>query len=125
MPFRLDIHADKDLLLVRHSGVVTIDEIEQVILSIEQQCAEKPASGVLLDLRDAEKGPSKTDYLEWFRGDGHDFFPVAKTAVLGGERYSDEAEFIALAGQNRGYVVWEFTDESEAVQWLTRRPEDF
>ena len=118
MPYEIHESDDGAVLTIAHTGVVTIAEIEAAAVDFKRLKTDA-LLGWVMDMRGVESRPDDADSLVWLidRKDAPPF-QAGKAALLVLESQYDEWEFIALASRNRGAVLWCFTDETKALEWV-------
>ena len=121
VPYNIAIAPEESIVAVVHTGTVTIDELEAVVVELEQRFRKAALAGMLVDTRAVDSGPEVSDYVVWARHRERKPWIARKMALLTGAGLADVMECVAEAAQNMGAAVWSFSDEDDAMQWL-RRP---
>lgn len=112
----------KDLVVLTATGTMDLASSKAAIARLADSEPFRARSEVLLDLRDVACELSAIDvydlatYMAW----PNPALPThRKIAVLvSGDRYFDQAKFLALCARNRGLRVTAFSDYDAAAQWL-------
>lgn len=120
MPFVI-LPTQKDRIwTIRHTGHLDIDEIERAICALGDLFRDEPLQGLLVDLRVVTRAINQADYLRWLEARKLPHI-ARKIAMISNPGIEEELEFMALAGQNRGMVLWVFQSSREAMKWLSAR----
>lgn len=122
MPFQIDISSDEKNLVVRHYGVVTVDEFESVTSAIEERVEETRELGMLVDLRDVDVYPEKADFVLWLRNRTPRPPVVRKVAMIPNPRNAATVEFMVLASLNEGIQMRSCSDMADAIEYLSQTP---
>jgi hypothetical protein len=119
MSYTLEWISDRSIVVVHHFGDVTVPEIQASLNEIAEQVDQSELPGLLVDVRDATHYPGEAELM--LLVDRNYARPrVSKsTAFVSNEVTADAVNFVVLAGCNRGFVTRNFTDESEAIDWLS------
>lgn len=103
---------------IRHAGQLDTDEIERAISALGDLFRDEPLQGLLVDLRAVTEAANQADYLNWLEGRTLPHI-ARKIAMVSNPLIEEQIEFMALAGQNRGMVLWVFQTSNEALRWLS------
>ena len=105
---------------IRYSGEVNLAERLQALQTVEASSRENPIRGNMIDFRDASLVCSFTEQFQFATKAteqlGH---RGRKAAYLVNNKQSGSIEVLQLAMSNRGIETRSFTDELEAINWLT------
>lgn len=118
MPHAIKPVNDGAIIIVTHTGVVTIDELNELASEVRHRIDRYGLRGVLIDALKVQAVPNKADYLDMLRRRSSNPYLEVCLAILFNEVAADLADFASLATQNRGGVAWEFTDSEQAIEWL-------
>lgn len=118
MPYTLEWSSDRRLVKVRHSGHVTIDEIQDSLNDLEGAIDLSNRPCILVDVRATTSYPAIADVL--FVSEKNTRRPRVseRVAFIFNERTAETIEFMILAASNRGFRVAAFAGEDAAIDWL-------
>lgn len=105
---------------IRHFGTLTIEEMDDAVAVLIEQYRDEPLQGLLVDFSGVTDIADKAAYLRWIDQRGGITPFTARAAFVAGDTIADVVEFMVLATQNRGHVVWRFDNVGEAMLWLKR-----
>lgn len=105
---------------VKHFGTLTIVEMEEAVSALTEQYVDQPLQGLLVDFTSVTAIADKAAYLRWIDERGGITPFTARAAFVAGDTIADVVDFMVLATQNRGHVVWNFDSAEEALHWLQR-----
>ena len=123
MGFEMHIEKKNDYLHVKYTGAMTIADIpmnDDFFQPITTRCKQNECHKALLDARDLTVKFSTFDKLDIGTKFAESPFRGIRFALLGtNEQNSWDQGFLENVAVNRGAVVKVFTDEKEAVEWLS------
>ena len=120
MDWNLRLIKAKDFLKANPTGEYDLEMAKQALLELAQENAAPRQYDVLIDVRGASLSLSLADITELVQVmiETRDSFR-SKLAILTlpGHRF-DNAKFMELYADNRGFLVGAFKDFEEALNWL-------
>jgi hypothetical protein len=123
MPYEVALDKDNKIVMVRVSGLATIDEHLAARKQAFQLCVKKTYNRVLVDLHDLDtQGVASTlGCLKFGESLANEKLPkdirIAHVLPEQGQSRSD-VEFTSTVAANRGRLVAEFRTLEDARQWL-------
>ena len=122
MPFRVEEDPARRIVRVTLQGVFDKPEIEKMVTRAREVSASK-GWHILYDMRDAEPGKMSPAEVFWFPRQHPSLQTAAaatvRVATIYDEKFAAMATFWENAFRNAGLQARAFTDEAEALQWLT------
>ena len=119
MPYQIE-HCGQGYYWISYSGAVDLDLRLDALKAVEASSRDIPIRGNLIDFRSAELCCSFTEQFKFAteatEQSGH---LGRKAAYLFKDVHSAPIEILELAMCNRGIETRVFSDELEAINWLT------
>ena len=105
---------------IKYSGTVDLDLRLKALHTVEEASQQVPIKGNIIDFRSADLSCSFSQQYDFAnQATGQAGHLGKKAAYLLNDIESAPAEVLQLAMNNRGIETRLFTDEQEAVTWLT------
>lgn len=119
MPFSIR-YCEQGFYWIKYSGKVDLALRLKALQTVEAASQRVPIKGNLIDFRDAELSCSFSQQYEFAtKATAQSGHRGKKAAYLLNDIKSESTEVLQLAMNNRGVDTRLFTDEREAITWLT------
>lgn len=119
MPYKIE-HCRQGYYWINYSGTVDLELRLDALYAVEAASREIPIKGNLIDFRYADLHCSFTEQFNFAttatEQSGH---LGRKAAYLVKSEHAAAIEILELAMSNRGIETRLFTDEADAIRWLT------
>ena len=123
MPFEISLDEERAMIVARHYGKITVDEINVSRSKIGRIAQERGWSRVFIDAREIRTRFSVTEVFELGTTNvDHGFTWSMKLAIIVEDVDLENARFYETVSQNRGTNVRLFESEQEALAWLIEEP---
>jgi len=122
-PARYTLGVESDSIVVRHTGELTLQEIEASRRAVAEVATERRLTRILLDLSGATSGLAPVEIFELCASQTFVLPQDATVAVVyrPGQFPAEDARFAETVSLNRGVALKVFIDFDAARQWLSRR----
>jgi hypothetical protein len=119
MSFRIDLDEDRAVILVRHNGVMTVDEVDECRGLIGRLAGERGWTRILIDCLAVRRGPGMTGAYELGATNTERGLSWSmRIACLPPPQEWEAARLYETASRNRAVNVRLFASEKEALAWL-------
>lgn len=118
MPIEVWYDDDARLIRVRASGEDPVQEWKASKAQVLQLKEKYACDKLLADARGQEGTPD----INFIYSFGASLPREIRCAVLVGKGTGEQHRFLETVAVNRGIPIRDFTEESDAVAWLTRQP---
>ena len=118
MTYEFRTAADRQLMIVRHSGDVTCDEISEIAQAIDETIDAFNPPYLLIDVRVVDSLPDAQEIHAWRQQRLRRSPLVDKIAFVTSPLHSATIEALALEHINNGINVNVFFKEMDALDWL-------
>ncbi len=119
MSHNIQIIPARDFVRAKPEGTLDFEQSKNLLLAISAAAGGLNDYAILLDIRRAEPKLSVPDI--WALAEAihqNDKTYHRKTAVLCLLEQFEQAEYFALAAQNKGLRIGAFTSYEDAIEWL-------
>jgi hypothetical protein len=119
VPYSVSFDSSRGVVLLTYTGPLDLDLVEESAVLTTATAVEQACGRVLADTRAITSPLSPTELVGVARGLGHlGLEPGQKVAILASRLVSAHAVFEVVA-EGAGYEVRVFSEEADAVGWLT------
>jgi hypothetical protein len=121
MAYTLRFHPDKKIVLLRHTGQLTMEDALQARAAAVPWLNEIGLWRLLADIREAELSLSLAELFS-FNASHAEAFPKGTriACVFSPDKARlEDVQFSETVAQNRGAMLRVFVQEPEALDWLT------
>lgn len=119
MSYNIQIIQAREFIRATPEGALDFESSKKLLMAISATADGLSDYAILLDIRRAEPALSVQD--TWTLAEQihrHDKTYHRKTAVLCLLEQFEQAEFFALAAQNKGLQIGAFTSFEDVIEWL-------
>jgi hypothetical protein len=121
MPWTIDHDPRRDVMVIKVTGEMTLDDAKAVTRGVLAQAEVQPTDRVLVDASELLGWMSPVQVLEMIRDYG--IASDQRNMRVGVVRppltaLHEDLRFYETASQNRGYAVRLFADSGTALEWL-------